>query len=170
MTYSIVLKHALPHVRSRPDYAAGVIGGVIAGQSLSVLLMTVTALLLHMDVWVAPKMAYSLMAGPAAVRPGFELGPVLAGLAIHLALSIVYGLVFASLAAGMPMDRGVLGALFGFSLYAVNLVILPALAPSWIGHLFPATPVLHGAAIVEHLVFGLVLAACYRAFRRLPEM
>jgi hypothetical protein len=170
MPHTIVLRDALPRVRPCPDYAAGAIGGVAGALALSAILMAETALVLDLGIWAAPKMAYSLVAGPEAVRPAFEAGPVFIGLAIHLALSIVYGLVFAWLVAEIPMDLGALGALFGFALYALNVVILPAVAVHRLGHFFPPTTALHAVALVQHLVFGLMLAACYRAFRRLPEM
>jgi hypothetical protein len=170
MPHTIVLRDAIPCVRPCPDYAAGAIGGVAGGLALAALFLAQTTFVPGLGLWAAPKMAYSLLAGPEAVRPGFEAGPVLLGLAIHMALSMIYGLAFAWLAAEVPMDIGAMGALFGFSLYALNVVILPALAVHRLGHFFPPTAALQACALVGHLVFGLVLAACYRVFRRLPEM
>jgi hypothetical protein len=169
MPHTIVFRDAIPHVRPRPDYAAGAIGGVVGGFALSVLFLAQSTFP-GFGIWAAPKMAYSLLAGPEVIRSGFEAGPVLVGVAVHLALSMFYGFVFAWLAAEVPMDLGAMGALFGFCLYALNIVILPALAVHRLGHFFPPTAALQAAALVAHLVFGLVLAACYRAFRRLPEM
>src|SRR5207237_6314842 len=122
-------------------------------------------LLMGLDVWAAPKLAYSLLAGADAVRPGFEAGPVLLGMAVHFALSIGYGIAFAWLAAETPLSPSLLGGFFGLSLYLVKLVILPSLLPHWIGHVLPPNATMHAVAMAEHVVFGLMLAATYRAFQ-----
>jgi hypothetical protein len=149
---------------------AGATGGFVAGMVLSVMLMAVAAFVLHMGVWAAPKMAYSLLAGPEAIRPGFERVPVLVGMGVHFTLAIAYGLFFAWLATVLPMELSALGALFGIALYLQNLVIQPSITPHWVGHMFPPNATLHALAIVEHVVFGLVLASTYRAFRRMPDV
>jgi hypothetical protein len=153
-------------VAVQPSYAAGLAGGLLGGLAMSFIMMAQTSFLLGMDAWAATKMAWSLIAGADVIRPGFEAGPILGGLFVHFGLSAVYGLVFAWLAAHTAMDEPTLGALFGFAVYVVNIVLLPVLLPHWVGHVAPPSAAMHLLSALEHMVFGAVLGSVYRARTR----
>jgi hypothetical protein len=170
MPNTVVIRETIPEVRGHPDYAAGVLAGVVGGVALSLLLTLSAVLLMGTDIWAPPKMAFSLLAGPDVIRPGFEVGPVVGGLLVHFGLSILFGLLFAWLSAGLPMGPATLGALYGFVLYTTNIIFVPNLFPGWAGHMFPPNALMHAASVVQHVVFGVVVGWCYRASRRLPAM
>jgi uncharacterized membrane protein YagU involved in acid resistance len=125
MPNTVVIREILPEVRRHPDYAAGVFAGVVGGLALSVLLTISSMLLMGTDVWAPPKMAFSLIAGPDVIRPGFEAAAVVGGLIVHFSLSILFGLLFVWLSAGLPMGPATLGAVYGFALYTTNIVFAP---------------------------------------------
>jgi hypothetical protein len=155
-----------PAVLVRPDYAAGVTAGLAAGAVLSVILMAQMTFLVGFDPWAAAKMSWSLVAGPEVIRPGFEAGPVLGGLAVHFGLSAIYGFVFAWLAAHNAVPEGLLGAMWGAVIYLANIVVIPAVFPRWAGHVAPPNLAMHALSLVEHVIFGVVLAAAYRVWSR----
>lgn len=154
-----------PAVRAA-DYRAGLLAGLAAGLAMSVVMMAIVTFVMGMDPWAAPKLAWSLVAGKEAIRPGFEPLPVMGGMVIHFGLSGVYGLVFAWLAAQLKPGAALLGAAYGFAIYVVNIVILPVALPGWIGHMKPPDATMHALQAVEHVVFGLVLGVLYGAWRR----
>ena len=60
------------------------------------------ALVKGIDPWqTALKGAAAPLSGEAAMRPGFEAGPVLLGLVCHFAVSIGWGLLFGLVAYGV---------------------------------------------------------------------
>ena len=148
------------------DKRSGILAGLAAGLAMSVVMMAITTFVMAMGPWAAPKMAWSLVAGKDAIRPGFELVPVLGGSLIHLALSAAYGLIFAWLSPHVAMRPALLGALYGFLIYVVNIVAMPAIAPGWVGHMAPPDAAMHALQAAEHVVFGVVLGAFYGAWRR----
>lgn len=94
----------------------------------------------------------------------FSAGPAILGLAVHMMVALVFGLVFASIVRGFRV-HGVMalvaGIVFGLVVFAVmSLVVLPAVAdlfgggqpisdmPEMVGY---------GSFAVEHALFGLVL-------------
>lgn len=147
------------------DWRAGLLAGLAAGVVLSIVHVVVTTLLLGEGPWSAPKMAVSLLAGRDVIRPGFEAGPVLGGMAVHLALSAAFGLLFASVTSVVPIPLAPLGAAYGFVAYVTALVLVPGLFPGWAGHMAPAGPFPHVIAALEHVAFGSVLGAVYGRWR-----
>lgn len=85
---------------------------------------------------------------------------------VHFVLSAIYGLAFAWLAGRTGMSLGLSGALFGFALYVLNIVVIPKLAPGWPGHMAPPNAMMHAVSAAEHVVFGIVLAVAYGSWRR----
>jgi hypothetical protein len=153
-------------VTGTADYRAGVLAGLVSGVVMAMIMMAMTTFMMHMGPWAGAKMPWSLVAGKEAIRPGFELVPVMGGMMVHFALSAIYGLVFAWLAARTGMGLGLLGALFGFALYVLNIVVIPSLAAGWAGHMAPPNAMMHAVSAVEHVIFGVVLAAAYGSWRR----
>jgi hypothetical protein len=87
--------------------------------------------------------------------PGPTEIPLLLVWTLHLAVSLVYGLIISRMVATLRRRKAfVTGALAGLVLYAVNLGVVSAF---W--------PVLRGAefsVVVTHVVFGLITAGAYR--------
>ena len=148
------------------DYRAGALAGLAAGVVMSFAMMTLTTFMMNMGPWAAPKMAWSLLAGREAIRPGFEMGPVMGGMMVHLGLSAMFGLVFAWLTSVVSLGNVALGALYGFLLYLTNIVLVPRLLPGWAGHMYPPNGMMHVMSALEHAFFGLVLGWAYHAWRR----
>lgn len=94
----------------------------------------------------------------------FDLGPAVLGAMIHMMTGAMYGAMFAVVVARLALGRGLLASLvYGAMVFAVS---------SWIGLPIAAgifdsgDQITHmaklagwGTFVVEHLVFGLVLAA-----------
>jgi hypothetical protein len=93
-----------------------------------------------------------------------EIGPALAGLAVHLAIGAFYGALFALLARALRLRGPVavlVGAGYGLAVMALmGLVVLPSAAGETAGGpVIADAPELLGWPVfaVEHLVYGLVL-------------
>jgi hypothetical protein len=152
---------------TRSIEAAGAIAGLAGGLAMA-LVGAVIALAVGADIWHTPKAIGSFLFGPAAVAtPGFVAGPVLAGSILHVALSALFGAVFALLISrvlrltteyGAPVVGGlVFGALIWMIAYFVvaplfNPLLLEVYAPSF---------------IIQNLVYGTVTGLVYTAVR--PE-
>ncbi len=158
------IAHVRPErvVLVRPYYRTGLLTGLVAGMALSVVLMAQTTLLMGLDPWAATKMAWSLLAGPDVVRPGFELLPVVGGTLVHFGLSALYGLAFAWLAIRSSTNDVVLGVFLGVALYALNVLALPSIFPGRVGHMFALSPGMHALSLAEHGFFGVLLGIVYR--------
>ena len=155
------------HPAVRPaDYRAGALAGLGAGIVMSFVMMALTTFMMNMGPWAAPKMAWSLVAGADVIRPGFEMGPVMGGMMVHLGLSAMFGLVFAWLASVAPLGDYALGTLYGFGLYLANIVLVPSLLPNWAGHMYPPNGMMHVIQALEHAFFGWVVGCAYHAWRR----
>jgi hypothetical protein len=137
----------------------GALAGLAAGVLLSVLL-AVMATMKGMDVWAMTfKGAAAPFYGTATTsQPGFDAGPVLVGAAAHLAISVIWGVMFALLAYGMtrPMTMA-FSALWGLVVWVgMFYVVLPI---AGLGEMARNAPVASG--IMTHLFFGLALGATY---------
>jgi hypothetical protein len=90
----------------------------------------------------------------------FDLGMILAALAVHLALSAVYGVVLAWIILRLDFGAAELvGLAFGIVLYVVNFYGFSTIFPwfeegrNWV-------------ALVTHLAFGGITALEYKALAR----
>ena len=158
-----------PHVPATTraaDYRAGALAGLAAGVAMSFVMMALTTFMMNMGPWAAPKMAWSLVAGADVIRAGFQAVPVMGGMMVHLGLSAAFGVLFAWLAAVVPLGDIALGTLYGFGLYVTNIVLVPKLLPGWAGHMYPPNGIMHVMSALEHAFFGFVLGWAYHAWRR----
>ncbi len=79
--------------------------------------------------------------------------------AIHLGLSLVYGVIISLVVSRLRQERAILaGAIAGSVLFLINWGVVTALWPWWETNLF--------ALFFAHLVFGLICGAAYRGLRR----
>jgi len=85
--------------------------------------------------------------------------PLLVVWALHLGVSILYGLIVCRVVAGLKQARAILtGGLLGLVLYVINFGIVSTWWPSIRGN--------EVSVVFTHIVFGLVVAGAYRGLLR----
>ena len=153
-----------------PSDALG-IGGAQAGFAGGIAMILSAALLAGVkgyDIWFQLKSIAGLVLGPSAIaQTGFVAGPVLLGLALHLALAALLGAIFAiGMRQGLrlPSDFGVpvvAGLVFGLLIWLGAFLALPAVLPQLIAVYAPAF-------IIQHIVYGTVTGLVYGLLRPQP--
>jgi hypothetical protein len=107
----------------------------------------------HGSPWASLTFFSPVIMGRSVPGPA-EMSLLLAW-ALHLAVSIVYGLIISRVVATLRWRRAfVTGGLAGLVLYAVNFGAVSALWPWLRGAEF--------SVVVTHIVFGLITAGAYR--------
>ncbi|MCM2303917.1 MAG: sodium:proline symporter [Elusimicrobia bacterium] len=104
----------------------------------------------------------SVALGEIALAAGTPLTPLVffAAAAVHIPLSLIYARVLAAMIHGMGPARSLAaGALFGAALYYVNYHVISEVFPWFVSARGPA-------ALVSHLVFGLLAAGIYERLTR----
>ena len=139
----------------------GVIAGLVAGAALAVLLAVMNAIQ-GRDVLRGLKFPGVPLLGLRALEPGFDHVAIVVGQVCHLGVSMFWGVTFALLFFGLSKGMTLLaGAFWGIVSW---IVMLYAVMPT-IG--FPAGG--RGSvlvAIIEHVVFGVILGAAFLPFQR----
>jgi hypothetical protein len=114
--------------------------------------------------WLGLKGASAPFVGQArATAPGFDASAVLLGVIGHFAIAIVWGILFAAVVYGVTRATTVAaGLLWGLVVWAgMFYVVLPILGLGRMAHAVPA-----GAAIVQHLIFGVGTALGFLPYQR----
>lgn len=118
-------------------FRVGAVGGLIAAVVMMLGEMLVT-LMMGMDILMPPRMMAGILLGPGALDPAQVdlMSAMLAGMMVHLVLSITYGIVFAAVVAAMPalgtIGSILLGLVFGLALWVVNFyIVAPAAGWNW---------------------------------------
>lgn len=142
----------------------GMVGGVIAGIIFAMFEMLVELVIVGTEeaFWMPLRMIGAIGIGAEALEPAYSLTEAaLAGAAIHIALSAVFGMTFALLLFGLwsaartPALILAAGIGGGLLLWLVNFyIIAPAAGWDW----FPDGSRTWAAA-VGHAGYGLLLAA-----------
>lgn len=143
----------------------GVIAGLAAGLFLT-LMMLLTFSLKGQDLWLAFKGTSVPFFGKRAMVPGFDLAPVVVGAIAHYAISAGWGFLFGILAYGLSRPLTLLaGALWGIVVWlGMYYAVLPIVGLAAMARSVPV-----GTAVLNHVLFGLVLSAAFLPFqRRLP--
>ncbi|TDD55227.1 hypothetical protein [Saccharopolyspora elongata] len=150
---------AVPVTSMPVRMAMSVAGGLIAGVAF-IALNSWFATSTGMDPFAPFKMIATLAQGPPP-----ESGTVWIGMAIHLVLSILFGILFAAITQGWAGGRTVaaLGLLYGGVLYVINFQVLSRFVEYWSAFHTSANQPFELAA---HLVFGAVLALFLIPFGR----
>lgn len=142
--------------------AGGVVAGIAGGIVISLVMVT-TALATAQDVWPVLKGAGAPVLGDRATAPGFDAIAVVLGVAIHFAVSIAWGVVFAALFFGL--SRGttlVAGAVWGVVVWLVMaFVVLPLIG---LGELGRGGPI--AVAVLEHVLFGFAVGLGFAPYQR----
>jgi hypothetical protein len=157
---------AVGHSERVQAFKGGVIAGLLGGIVISVY-MLIANFSQGRDIWVGMKMAGAPFLGlERAMVPGFEAGPVLLGLLCHFAVSVAWGALFGYLFYGFSRGATLaLGLLWGVVVwFGMFYIVLPVVG---LAEITKSVPV--GAAILEHLVFGLAVAAGFLPFQRRVE-
>lgn len=138
----ISLREATP-----PGIFCGLMGGAMMGA------IAILFALSQGDIWKPMKLVAATLLGPEALAgPGFQFGPVLAGLLIHLIMSVALGVFFVWLGGYLGYGAATgWGIIFSLSIWVImQFGILPVINP-WLA----AAPPIPFA--VAHLAFGLSL-------------
>ena len=140
----------------------GVVGGIVAGIAFAMFEMVMAAVLNGSDAFFMPlRMIGGIGLGAAALDPATSLLVAgAAGLAIHMVLSMMYGLVVAGVLAQIgTLARStvsilVVSSLAGFALWIVNFFVLAGLFGwSW----FPDSQNVMVQFVAHTFMFGTVL-------------
>jgi uncharacterized membrane protein YagU involved in acid resistance len=146
---------------------AGAVSGLIGGVAMAVV-GALIATAMSTDIWLTPERIAALVFGPvAAATPGFDAAPVIVGSLLHLALSALFGAVYALLISkvlrvtteyGAPVVGGLV---YGLLIWLVAyFIVLPVLNPLLLDVYAPSF-------IIQNLVYGTVLGLVYMVVR--PE-
>ena len=147
---------AVADTATRPDYAKGLLAGLIVTAVLSLLMLTGSALL------VAPGFDLIDLAAAALGMPG----EALVGWAAHFLVgTVAWGLLYAALEPRLPGEPWVRGALFGVLVWLLMMLALMPLAGRRPFGL-DAGAAVPAMALLLHLVFGAALGLIYALLRR----
>jgi len=142
-----------------PRLGAVITASIVAGLVFAVMEMVLVAVVKGQP-WYGPlHMIAAIGMGPTGVLPPpptFQIGVAAVAMVIHMMLSVVLGLILATLLLAFRSNLAwIIGLIFGIALYYIFFYGFTALFPwfaearGWIG-------------FVAHAVFGLVLALIYR--------
>ena len=154
---------------------AGALAGIVAGAMMAMYAMVAAATYQDTGFFTPMYHIASTFIEPKAMETSmqhamngdlfyFSLGPAILGLAVHMIVAVLFGLIFASLVRTFRVHGGlapIVGVVYGLAVFAVmSLVVLPAVAdlfgggkpisdmPEMVGY---------GSFAIEHALFGLVL-------------
>jgi hypothetical protein len=156
------IKVVTPHMRRQLILGGGTVAGLIAGAVVSALMLSVMWAR-GMDVWIGAKAAAFPFFHERVMAPGFDAGPVVAGLISHFAVSIFWGIVFAWAVFGLSRaaTTGV-GVIWGLFVWAVMYFIVLPLVGAWA--LTKGVPLV--GPVIQHAIFGLTLGIGFLPFQR----
>lgn len=145
------------------SFKNSVYAGLIAGVIMMMLEMIMVPLFLGGSPWGPPRMMAGIILGSDVVPPPatFEIGVLMAGLGIHLIMSIIFALILDAIINNMSFAWAlVVGAVYGYVLYLVNFyLIADALFPWFLN----AT---NWVTAFSHIIFGISAAWAYKALTR----
>ncbi len=144
----------------RLDYVHGAIAGLIGGITMAMVTMMLTGMM-GMGIWAMPKMIGGLALGPQAVMTG-GVAVIVAGLMIHMMLSVMFGLVYAMIVNVVTRELWLTGLTLGIALWLVNFYAVGAVWPA--AAMMQKEPL--ALAALSHLVFGTVTALVASRFVR----
>ncbi len=135
----------------------GVMGGLIGG-----ILMGMASMLIFwlrdLGFWYPLRLIATLVRWPdAAAERGFELGPVLVGIIIHMALSMMFGVALTWIGRRLPWQAVLRAVVLSLVLWVItNFIVLPLVdqtfydqSPAWI---FAIGHVMYGLGLGGYLL------------------
>ncbi len=164
MAHTITSEPGPVHGQHRAtDWSAAAWAGLVAGVAFMMVEMVMVMLVQGGSPWDPPRMMAAMVLGPGALEgpPGFDSKVMMTAMAIHVPLSIAYGLIVGWLVHRLSTGAALLvGAVFGVAIYLGNFYPVADAAFPWFAM---ARGWLSAAA---HLLFGLIAAAAYAGLRR----
>ena len=139
-------------------WKAAIWAGLISGVAFMMLEMMLVPLFMGGSPWAPPRMIAAMVMGKGVLPPPatFDIGVLMAAMAVHFPLSIVFTLILAWIIARFDMGVAVLiGAVFGLTLYLVNFYGSTAIFP-WFAM------ARNGVTIFTHIMFGVIAALAYK--------
>lgn len=154
-------------LHSVTDWRAGIWAGVIAGAVFMMLEMGMVWLFMGESPWAPPRMIAAIALGkdvlpmPPDKPATFSSGIMMTAMAIHFALSIIYGLIGAWLVHRFDWFGGLMiDAAFGLALYIINFHMIAPVAFPW----FEMAQ--NWISVFAHVIFGAILGVSYIALRK----
>lgn len=147
---------------------AGALAGLAGGLAMAIVAALISVSM-GQDIWHESKRIAAIVYGPAALAAaGFDLGPVLLGTLIHLAVSALLGAIFGIVTRrwlGLTSDFGtpvLAGLIYGLMIWLVAyFLILPLINPALLEVYAPAF-------IIQHVAYGIVTGLVYMWLRPQP--
>lgn len=139
------------------DWIAALWAGCWAGLIYLVIIGFIVPLFVGGNFWVIIRLISSIALGPSVLAPPatFEPSILLAGLFVHFTLSIGFTLVLAWVTHRWGLITGILlGGLFGWALYLINIYSLTLIFPWFV-------VMKHPAFLTAHLIFGMLAGGIY---------
>jgi hypothetical protein len=150
------------HAARATDWRAGAWAGIIAGIVFMMAEMLMVALFKGESPWGPPHMMAAMVLGKGVLPPpaDFNMTVMMAAMAVHVPLSIVYGLVIGWLIHRLQAAVALaVGAVAGATIYFVNFYPIATAA-------FPWFAMARGTiSLAAHALFGIVAAGAYLAAR-----
>lgn len=147
------------------------IAGLIAGIIMGAFTMLASALV-DEGFWAPMRTIASFFFGEDLAGETFDLGPVMTGMAIHLMLSIVfgvlYGFVLGAFTNRLPhAGKVVAGVIFAVALWALNTFLIAPVLPGGglIEDNLEITTIPSWAWAAGHLLYGIALGQLYAGER-----
>ena len=144
-------------MRQIMDFSAAIWGGIVGGLAFLMVQIVMSTWLLSSSIWVPFRWNASIIMGPAVLPPpaDFAFGPVLVGLIVHFALSILFSIIIAFCVHRGGLIMGIVGgAILGLALYAINYFTLTLLFPWFFA-------IRHWLLAIGHMLFGAIAAGVY---------
>ena len=144
------------------DWRAAVIAGLLAGALALLLRVLLWVLVTGGSFWAPFYQLAAILLGPESLAPvdAPQMGVVVAGVLMHMALSLVYALLLAFIIHRWGLVVGIVGgALFGLAIYIINYYTFTYLFP-WF---FPLRSWL---VLATHIFFGATAGGIYEALER----
>lgn len=157
--------HIISHFETgrMPHWRSAIYSGLVAGVVFLVLELILAPLVMGVSPWMPVRMIGAIVLGegvlPAEGMPvTFNFGVLMVALAVHLALSALYGYILSLLDFRLEEWAAlVLGAGFGLAIYFINFFGFTAVFP-WF------EMARGGLSLLLHLVFGVTAALSYKEF------
>jgi hypothetical protein len=147
--------------RARPSAAAALPASLFAATAMLFAMQFIGMVAYDESPWKLLRMVAALARGSGALQPEdeFDFVTVTTGLTLFYAIATLYGLALACVLTDSPRRHAsLIGIAFGLALYSANFHGFTALFP-WFAEYRTIDTVL------AHVLFGLLLARAYSAFR-----
>ena len=164
------VQHSHRWVSRKPDWAAAVVSGLVAGAVAMILDLLWTTLMLGANPWHTSHLVAAMVLGPDVLvgnTNAFALNIVAVALLTHYGLGILFGSLVAYVVTGFHYEGSlpvleIVGGVLGMALYVFNFYVMTSVFPF-------VAELRSGAYFFEHFIFGMTAAMVYWKLAR-PRM